>query len=314
MINKELLSVVITYIQRDKKYLIPCLKSLEKSAIFSDIDLEFILVADRKIAIKPKYLHFPVKLITYDNKLSYGQAVNLGMKKAKNNWCIIAAPDVRTEQNTIKILLIHTSLDHVAVISPKIKFFRGGLDYTILPITNFWTILLEQSYLYKIFPSLINHPFGNKNLYQNKREVAAISSTFWLVRRDIFLKIGGFDKRFYLFHDDTDLSQRINRAGYKIIYEPHTQVIHLSHKSYPEGRSSGKIHFSSYFIYLSKYYNKFYVLACLTIILLGNFMRFIYWNTSVKFINEPYLIKKTINKIKFSKEVFNEYFNILNKL
>jgi len=52
------------------------------------------------------------------------------------------------------------------------------------------------------------------------------------IRREVFLKIGGFDERFeYTLFDDTDLSVRMLRAGYRCVHDPAARVVHLKEPS-----------------------------------------------------------------------------------
>ena len=52
------------------------------------------------------------------------------------------------------------------------------------------------------------------------------------IRREVFLKIGGFDERYeYTLLDDTDLSIRMMRAGYRCVHDPAARVVHLKEPS-----------------------------------------------------------------------------------
>ncbi|HZW36334.1 MAG TPA: glycosyltransferase family 2 protein [Candidatus Deferrimicrobiaceae bacterium] len=48
-----------------------------------------------------------------------------------------------------------------------------------------------------------------------------------LVRRDVFERIGGFDDRFHPYgHEDLDLSLRIRKSGFRVLYVPSSVVYH----------------------------------------------------------------------------------------
>lgn len=57
-------------------------------------------------------------------------------------------------------------------------------------------------------------------------EVAAVSGACFAMRRALFEKLGGFDERFFLYYEDTDLSLRVRLAGYQIVYAPRSVVAH----------------------------------------------------------------------------------------
>jgi len=47
-----------------------------------------------------------------------------------------------------------------------------------------------------------------------------------LLRRDLLAQLGGFDERFFLYYEDTDLSWRLQHAGYEARYVPEAMVRH----------------------------------------------------------------------------------------
>ncbi len=55
-----------------------------------------------------------------------------------------------------------------------------------------------------------------------------------LVKRDIFLEIGGFDSDYEMLFEDVDLGWRLNLAGYGVRYAPRSKVFHRGHASLSE--------------------------------------------------------------------------------
>jgi GT2 family glycosyltransferase len=60
----------------------------------------------------------------------------------------------------------------------------------------------------------------SENKYNRQREILYACSASMIVRRDILDLVGGFDPFYYHGYEDTDLSFKINIAGYKVIYYP----------------------------------------------------------------------------------------------
>ncbi len=54
-----------------------------------------------------------------------------------------------------------------------------------------------------------------------------VSGASMIVRADVFRAIGGFDEGFFLYFEEVDLCRRIRSAGYKVVYEPRSRVVHL---------------------------------------------------------------------------------------
>jgi len=62
-------------------------------------------------------------------------------------------------------------------------------------------------------------------------EIDSPTGAFFLVKKSILDKLGGFDEDFFFFGEDLDLSFRIKKLGYKIMYYPLFEVLHLKHAS-----------------------------------------------------------------------------------
>lgn len=66
------------------------------------------------------------------------------------------------------------------------------------------------------------------------KEVDYISGAAILIRRALWEEIGGFDERFApAYYEDTDLAFEVRRRGYRVVYQPLSQVVHF------EGVSNG---------------------------------------------------------------------------
>lgn len=71
--------------------------------------------------------------------------------------------------------------------------------------------------------------------YNYVKEVDYISGTSIIIRKSLWEKIGGFDKRFIpAYYEDTDLAFELRKLGYKVMYQPLSVVEHY------EGISNGK--------------------------------------------------------------------------
>jgi len=63
--------------------------------------------------------------------------------------------------------------------------------------------------------------------YNKTREVLYVATASMIVRRKVFDDIGRFCDLYYYGYEDTDLSLRINIAGYKVIYYPKAISRHM---------------------------------------------------------------------------------------
>ena len=72
-------------------------------------------------------------------------------------------------------------------------------------------------------------------LYNYVRDTDYVSGAALLVRRSIFQKLGGFSEEFVpAYYEDTDLCFGVRSLGFRVVYQPRSEVVHY------EGVTSGR--------------------------------------------------------------------------
>ncbi|MCD2316029.1 glycosyltransferase [Sphingomonas sp. IC-11] len=64
-----------------------------------------------------------------------------------------------------------------------------------------------------------------------QREVSMVTGAVLATRRSVLAAVGGFDERFSLEFNDTDLCLKMRQQGYRIVYNPSAELIHSEKKS-----------------------------------------------------------------------------------
>lgn len=90
--------------------------------------------------------------------------------------------------------------------------------------------------------SVANHAFryrpANSGSYYGFAEVvrncSAVTAACMLMRRRVFLEVGGFDERLRVAFNDVDLCLRLRQQGYLVVYTPYALLYH--HESATRGR------------------------------------------------------------------------------
>lgn len=74
----------------------------------------------------------------------------------------------------------------------------------------------------------------NASAYRYRRRTDYLSGAALMIRRELFFAVGGFDERYApAYYEDTDLAFAVRQAGWSVIYEPNSVVVHC------EGISAG---------------------------------------------------------------------------
>lgn len=83
--------------------------------------------------------------------------------------------------------------------------------------------------------------------YNVQKELSSGCGAAIMVKKEDFDEVGGFDQRFFMYYEDTDLSFKIKNVGKKIIYCPNAVVRHIH-----TGSSKEWSPFFAYHVYRNK--------------------------------------------------------------
>jgi N-acetylglucosaminyl-diphospho-decaprenol L-rhamnosyltransferase len=184
-----------------------------------------------------------VDLITPLQNLGFGRGCNLGAADAKTPYLLLLNPDAAIDLENLRALV--KFMEHhprCAICGPYIDHqHAGGLTSPL-----------------GIMGQAVGRPLGSTSRDIVKGE--APFSTDWIcaavfmMRRDAFAELGGFDPRFFMYFEETDLCRRAIAAGYELWIAPTVTALHeggMSAKQSGKDVSGGNV--SSYY-YQSRYY------------------------------------------------------------
>lgn len=209
MLNKskkrKLVSVVVVTRNR-KKDLIQCVESYRKSTYKP---LEVIVVDNNS---KPPLLSwFPkryknIKLVTLDHNVGAAEGRNIGYRASKGDYIIFTDDDAYADRRMVEFLLeaFHKKRD-AGIIQPlvydkqKKNVLQGaGHDFDLLTgRLKAWGVREKD--------------LGQ---YEGIREVP-MCGCVWMVKREVFEKIGEYDQDYFIPYEDSDFSMRARKAGFK---------------------------------------------------------------------------------------------------
>ena len=161
---------------------------------------------------------YRVNLVRNDN-VGYGRACNLGAKKTETELLLFLNPDVLLEADTVDRLLdAATRYSNAAIYSPRIEDGLGRLQFRERTRIEQWRA-----------PSRTSRwaaPVGDCCS-------GFADGSVFLVRSAVFRQCGGFDPNIFLYHEDDDLSYRLQAKGYPLIHVHAARARHYITTSSP---------------------------------------------------------------------------------
>ena len=133
----------------------------------------------------------------------YGRAANLGARACETALILIMNPDIVLDAGAVPALLEAAErYPDAGMLAPRIVEPDGRFFFQPRSLLS---------------PYLSN-PAGKLALPEGDCCAPFLSGACFLVRRDLFLRLGGFDPNIFLFYEDDDLCRRIADAGHALVH------------------------------------------------------------------------------------------------
>jgi GT2 family glycosyltransferase len=214
--SKKMLTSIIVVNFNGGEQVMECLRSLEEN---SEERQEVIVVDNASQDGSPERIEkaFPgVQLIRAATNLGFGGGNNLGALKARGQYLAFLNPDTWVETGWLEALRRALEVDPRAGMATA-RILLGKRPDRVNACGN--EVHLSGLTLCRG----MGQPYKD---YDTPCEVGAVSGAAFLISRELFERLGGFDASFFLYMEDTDLSLRVRLAGKRILYVPQAVVYH----------------------------------------------------------------------------------------
>jgi N-acetylglucosaminyl-diphospho-decaprenol L-rhamnosyltransferase len=141
--------------------------------------------------------------ISLPENVGFGPACNLGARTASGAFVFFVNPDVKLDSGAIEELSSAAMrYPNAGVLAPRIVHADGSTfckDFSILCSP----------------PANVSRP---RRTPSGDCSVEMLLGAALFCRRDLFLELGGFDERIFLYFEDDDLCRRIRNAGWSLVH------------------------------------------------------------------------------------------------
>jgi GT2 family glycosyltransferase len=155
-----------------------------------------------------------VRVVAPDTNLGYAGGVNFAADHAEGDYIVCLNPDARAEPDCLaRLAAVADSDAEVALVGAQILLEDG---------------VTRNAGHNPLHPTGISPAggYGDPREHGEPRDVAVVSGTSCLFRREDFLSLGGFVDDLFLYYDDVDIAWRLWIAGRRVVYCPEAAVTH----------------------------------------------------------------------------------------
>lgn len=230
--NPEVSIIIPVYNQFDYTY--ECIKSIIEYT--TDVDYEIIIgddvSSDETINIS-KHIK-GIKVIRNSENLKFLLNCNNAAKYARGKYILFLNNDTKVTEGWLSSLvkLIETD-DSIGMVGSKLVYPDGRLQEAGGIV---WKDASAWNYGHGQDPEAPE--------YNYVREVDYISGASIMIKKTLWEELGGFDEEFApAYYEDTDLAFQVRKAGYKVMYQPQSVVVHFEGVSNGTDVSTGLKHY-----------------------------------------------------------------------
>jgi GT2 family glycosyltransferase len=184
-----------------------------------------------------------VTLLRNRKNMGFAAANNQAFAVARGRYVLLLNNDTWLLAGALSESVRHMDANsQVGVLGCRIEF----------PDRSFQTSCYRFSDLFELFMTrlLPLGSMGNERLnisrywgrqFAEPTEVDGVAGCFLLVRREIIIRVGGFDEDFFMYGEDEEWCSRIKAAGWRIIYFPGATIIHVHRFSSGQARRALRV-------------------------------------------------------------------------
>ncbi len=217
-------------------FLEQCVASVQEA--LSNIDGEIIVVDNNSSDDSCEMMksRFPnVKLIENRANLGFPKGNNMGVAEANGDYICILNPDTVVAEDTFeKVLAFAEKQKNTGIVGCKLIDGTGNfLPECKRGVPTPFVALTKIFSLYKLFPktALFNRYYAQHLSENETGKVGILVGAFMLMKRVLYLEIGGFDENCFMYSDDIDLSYIALKKGKTNYYFHETTIIHYKGES-----------------------------------------------------------------------------------
>lgn len=221
----------------NKDLTLACLQSLQKIKFPPRSQISYLVIDNGSTddSIKVIKKAFP-KVFILENKknLGYAEGNNKGMEYALKkgaDYLLVLNNDIEMDEDfLVQLIKVADKEKKAGLFSPKIYFApgyelhkkryqkeeRGKVIWYAGGIIDWDNVLSPHRGVDEV----------DKGQFDKVIEVDYASGSCLLIKKEVLEEIGLFDSKLCMYWEDTDLSQRARRAGWRVLYVPKAKIWH----------------------------------------------------------------------------------------
>jgi GT2 family glycosyltransferase len=175
-----------------------------------------------------------VRLVEQEN-LGLAAGWNRGIRETSGRFVLILNADAWAVGDGVRQLLEFAERrPGAAVVGPRLLNTDGSLQRSVRGFPTVWRLATEYFFLRKLAPrsQALNAFYAGGFDHDRVTEAEFVMGSVMLVRRAATDRVGLLDEDFFLFSEETDWCYRFRQAGWKVLFFPGAEFVHVGGASH----------------------------------------------------------------------------------
>ena len=178
---------------------------------------------------------FPeVRVIEQENR-GLAAGWNRGIRETSSRYVLILNADAWAVGDGVHALLAFAETrPDAALVGPRLLNTDGSLQRSVRGFPTLWRLATEYFFLRKLAPGsrALNAFYAGGFAHDRVIEAEFVMGSAMLVRREAIEQVGLLDEDFFLFSEETDWCYRFRQAGWKVLFFPGAEFVHVGGASH----------------------------------------------------------------------------------
>ena len=214
------------------------------------------------------------KTLEVGHNSGFASACNRAAKEASGSLLLLVNPDCVLGPDVVEMLANEVDLHEKAgLVTARLVNPDGSFQANCRVFPTPSNVFFARGSFAARIPGLnrVSRAVYTLGDLPEVTEVPAVSATVAMIRADRFAEMRGFDERFFMYMEDTDLCYRLHLAGYENLYVPHAIAVHKWGKGgqSSHGRRVWRQHRSVWQYFLKHHPNGFTLLVMPVMLLIN---------------------------------------------
>jgi N-acetylglucosaminyl-diphospho-decaprenol L-rhamnosyltransferase len=178
----------------------------------------------------------PLTLVHAAENRGFGAGCNLGWRAGYAPAVLFLNPDATISAGALRTLVDALESDpQTGIVGPRIIDDKGALDYSIRRFPQIRSTFAQAVFVHRLSSGAnwADEVVRDADRYETSGDADWLSGACLLVRRELLERLGGFDERFFMYCEDTDICRRAWDAGYRVRYVAEAGAEHEGGRSAP---------------------------------------------------------------------------------